>query len=199
VRPLLLAAAALTALAGAGAAPAAEPRVATFASGCFWCTEADFEKVPGVVEAVSGYTGGRDPDPTYKEVSAGGTGHTEAVQVRYDPDEVTYERLLEVYWRNVDPLDADGQFCDRGDQYRPAIFANDEEQRRQAEESRAALERSGRFGPRPIVVQVQPAGPFHPAEDYHQDYARRNAWRYSFYRLNCGRDARLAELWGPGS
>jgi peptide-methionine (S)-S-oxide reductase len=199
VRPLLLAAAALTALAGAGAAPAAEPRVATFASGCFWCTEADFEKVPGVVEAVSGYTGGRDPDPTYKEVSAGGTGHTEAVQVRYDPDEVTYERLLEVYWRNVDPLDADGQFCDRGDQYRPAIFANDEEQRRQAEESRAALERSGRFGPRPIVVQVQPAGPFHPAEDYHQDYAKRNAWRYSFYRLNCGRDARLAELWGPGS
>jgi peptide-methionine (S)-S-oxide reductase len=199
VRALLLAAAALTALAGAGAAPAAEPRVATFASGCFWCTEADFEKVPGVVEAVSGYTGGRDPDPTYKEVSAGGTGHTEAVQVRYDPDEVTYERLLEVYWRNVDPLDADGQFCDRGDQYRPAIFANDEEQRRQAEESRAALERSGRFGPRPIVVQVQPAGPFHPAEDYHQDYAKRNAWRYSFYRLNCGRDARLAELWGPGS
>jgi peptide-methionine (S)-S-oxide reductase len=199
VRPLLLAAAALTALAGAGAAPAAEPRVATFASGCFWCTEADFEKVPGVVEAVSGYTGGHDPDPTYKEVSAGGTGHTEAVQVRYDPDEVTYERLLEVYWRNVDPLDAGGQFCDRGDQYRPAIFANDEEQRRQAEESRAALERSGRFGPRPIVVQVQPAGPFHPAEDYHQDYAKRNAWRYSFYRLNCGRDARLAELWGPGS
>jgi methionine-S-sulfoxide reductase len=199
VRPLLLAAAALTALAGAGAAPAAEPRVATFASGCFWCTEADFEKVPGVVEAVSGYTGGRDPDPTYKEVSAGGTGHTEAVQVRYDPDEVTYERLLEVYWRNVDPLDAGGQFCDRGDQYRPAIFANDEEQRRLAEESKAALERSGRFGPRPIVVQVQPAGPFHPAEDYHQDYAKRNAWRYSFYRLNCGRDARLAELWGPGS
>jgi methionine-S-sulfoxide reductase len=199
VRPLLLAAAALTALAGAGAAPAAEPRVATFASGCFWCTEADFEKVPGVVEAVSGYTGGRDPDPTYKEVSAGGTGHTEAVQVRYDPDEVTYERLLEVYWRNVDPLDAGGQFCDRGDQYRPAIFANDEEQRRLAEESKAALERSGRFGPRPIVVPVQPAATFHPAEDYHQDYAKRNAWRYSFYRLNCGRDARLAELWGPGS
>jgi methionine-S-sulfoxide reductase len=153
VRAALLAAGALV-LAAVDTAEAAEPKVATFASGCFWCTEADFEKVPGVVEAVSGYTGGHDPDPSYREVSAGGTGHTEAVRVRYDPDEVGYERLLEVYWRNVDPLDAGGQFCDRGDQYRPAIFAGDEEQRRLAEESKAALERSGRFGPRPIVVEV---------------------------------------------
>jgi methionine-S-sulfoxide reductase len=171
VRAALLAAAAALTLAAAGAARAAEPKVATFASGCFWCTESDFEKVPGVIGAVSGYTGGHDTDPTYREVSAGGTGHAESVQVRYDPDKVTYQRLLEVYWRNVDPLDAGGQFCDRGEQYRPAIFANDEEQRRLAEESKAALERSGRFGPRPIVVQVQPAGPFYPAEDYHQDYA----------------------------
>lgn len=168
MRRLLLAAAATLALAGPAAArAAAEPRVATFASGCFWCIEADFEKVPGVLGAVSGYTGGAQPNPTYRQVSAGGTGHAEAVQVTYDPDKMTYEKLLDKYWHNVDPLDAGGQFCDRGDQYRPAIFANDEEQRRLAEESKAALERSGRFGPRPIVVKVEAAGPFYPAEDYH--------------------------------
>jgi methionine-S-sulfoxide reductase len=167
--------------------------VATFASGCFWCTESDFEKVPGVVEAVSGYTGGTDPDPTYQEVSAGGTGHTEAVRLRYDPDVVTYEELLDVYWRNVDFLDAGGQFCDRGGQYRPAIFVHGEEQKEAALESKRELEQSGRFD-RPVVVPIVEAGTFHPAEDYHQDYHKKNPLRYTFYRYNCGRDARLAEL-----
>jgi methionine-S-sulfoxide reductase len=167
--------------------------VATFASGCFWCTESDFEKVPGVVEAVSGYIGGTDPDPTYQEVSAGATGHTEAVRLRYDPDQVSYEQLLDVYWRNVDFLDAGGQFCDRGDQYRPAIFAHDEAQKRAALESKEELTQSGRFD-RPVAVQIHEAGTFHPAEDYHQDYYKKNPVRYTFYRYNCGRDARLAEL-----
>jgi methionine-S-sulfoxide reductase len=167
--------------------------VATFASGCFWCTESDFEKVPGVVEAVSGYIGGTDPDPTYQEVSAGATGHTEAVRLRYDPDQVSYEQLLDVYWRNVDFLDAGGQFCDRGDQYRPAIFAHDEAQKRAALESKEELTKSGRFD-RPVAVQIHEAGTFHPAEDYHQDYYKKNPVRYTFYRYNCGRDARLAEL-----
>jgi methionine-S-sulfoxide reductase len=171
--------------------------VATFASGCFWCTEADFEKVPGVVEAVSGYTGGTDPDPTYQEVSAGGTGHAEAVRLRYDPDVVTYEELLDFYWRNVDFLDAGGQFCDRGDQYRPAIFVHDEAQKQAALESKRELERSGRFD-RPVAVQITEAATFHPAEDYHQNYAEKNPLRYKFYRYGCGRDERLAELW-PGT
>jgi peptide-methionine (S)-S-oxide reductase len=168
--------------------------VATFASGCFWCTEADFAKVPGVIDVVSGYTGGTVPDPTYQQVSAGGTGYTEAVEVRYDSGIVSYERLLDVYWRNVDFLDGGGQFCDRGDQYRPAIFVHDEAQRAAAERTKAELERSGRFD-RPIAVQIDAAAPFYPAEDYHQDYAEKNPIRYRFYRYNCGRDARLAELW----
>jgi methionine-S-sulfoxide reductase len=172
--------------------------VATFASGCFWCTEADFEKVPGVVEAVSGYIGGTDPDPTYQEVSAGGTGHAEAVRLRYDPDVVTYEELLDVYWRNVDFLDAGGQFCDRGDQYRSAIFVHDEAQKQAALESKRELGRSGRYGS-PVVTQIVEAGTFHPAEDYHQDYYKKNPLRYKFYRYNCGRDARLAEIWNGTS
>jgi methionine-S-sulfoxide reductase len=172
--------------------------VAIFASGCFWCTESDFEKVPGVVEAVSGYIGGTDPDPTYREVSAGGTGHAEAVRLRYDPDVVTYEELLDVYWRNVDFLDAGGQFCDRGDQYRSAIFVRDEAQKRAALESKRELERSGRYGG-PVVTQVVEGGTFHPAEDYHQDYYKKNPLRYKFYRYGCGRDARLAELWNGTS
>ena len=198
MRRALLGLAALVAV-GMTQPVAAEDQVATFAGGCFWCTEADFEKVPGVISAVSGYTGGTKADPTYEEVSWGGTGHAEAVEIRYDPAKVTYAQLLDVFWHHVDFEDPGGQFCDRGDQYRPAIFAGDEEQRRLAEESKAALERSGRFGPRPIVVKVEQAGPFYPAEDYHQDYYKKNAWRYSFYRLNCGRDARLEELWGPAS
>jgi methionine-S-sulfoxide reductase len=199
IRPL----ASLAALALLSAVPAVgakEPRTETavFAGGCFWCTEADFEKVPGVESAVSGYIGGSDPDPTYGEVSAGGTGHAEAVEVRFDPARVTYADLLEVFWRSVDPLDAGGQFCDRGDQYRSAIFVKAEEQRRQAEASRTALAGSGHFA-EPIATEVAPAGTFHPAEEYHQDYYKKNALQYRFYRWNCGRDQRLAELWGPAS
>jgi peptide-methionine (S)-S-oxide reductase len=179
-------------------ADAAETAVATFAAGCFWCTEADFEKVPGVIGAVSGYTGGDKPNPTYKQVSAGGTGHTEAVQVRYDPAKVTYAQLLDVFWRNVDPLDAGGQFCDRGDQYRSGIFYHSNEEKQLAWQSKAALEQSHRFK-QPIVTRIEPAGAFYPAEDYHQDYYNKNSVRYKYYRWNCGRDQRLAELWRPGS
>lgn len=169
--------------------------VATFASGCFWCTEADFDKVKGVVETTSGFMGGRTPNPTYNEVAAGGTGHAEVVQLKYDPSQVTYQQLLDVYWRNVDPLDGTGQFCDRGDQYRPAIFYHTEEQKRLAEESKAALEKSGRFKA-PIVVEITAASAFTPAEDYHQDYYKRNPIQYFIYRHGCGRDARLEALWG---
>jgi peptide-methionine (S)-S-oxide reductase len=147
-----------------------------------------------VIDVVSGYTGGAVASPNYQQVSAGGTGHAEAVEVRYDPKLVGYDRLLEVYWRNVDFLDGGGQFCDRGDQYRPAIFVHDAAQREAAERSKAELERSGRFD-RPVAVQIVAAGPFYPAEDYHQNYALKNPIRYRFYRYNCGRDARLAELW----
>jgi methionine-S-sulfoxide reductase len=188
----------LAALATAATARAAEPgpsgtATAIFASGCFWCAESDFEKVPGVLEAVSGYTGGSDPDPTYREVSAGGTGHVEAVRLRYDPEVVSYRQLLDVYWRNVDFLDAGGQFCDRGDQYRSAIFYLDEAQRQAAEETRAELAASGSWD-RPIATEIRAATAFHPAEDYHQDYAETHPLQYRFYRWNCGRDARLAEL-----
>jgi peptide-methionine (S)-S-oxide reductase len=169
--------------------------VATFAGGCFWCMEPPYDKLDGVSATISGYTGGNKADPTYQEVSSGGTGHTEAVQVTYDPTKVTYEELLEVFWRNVDPLDAGGQFCDRGSQYRTGIFVHDEAQRRLAAASKQALEDSGRFK-EPIVTEIEDAGPFYPAEDYHQDYYEKNPIRYKFYRWNCGRDQRLAELWG---
>ena len=169
--------------------------VATFAGGCFWCMEPPYDKLDGVVATISGYTGGTKVDPTYPEVSAGGTGHTEAVQVTYDPDKVSYKRLLEVFWENVDPLDAGGQFCDRGSQYRTGIFVHDGEQRRLAEASKQELEESGRFE-EPIVTEIEEAGPFYPAEDYHQDYYEKNPVRYKFYRWGCGRDQRLAELRG---
>nr|PZN85645.1 MAG: peptide-methionine (S)-S-oxide reductase [Pseudomonadota bacterium] len=169
--------------------------VATFGSGCFWCTEADFDKVEGVVETISGYMGGTTPNPTYEQVSSGTTGHAEVLQLKYDPERVTYEQLLEVYWRNVDPLDSGGQFCDRGSQYRPVIFYHNEEQKRLAEASKAALEASGRFK-QPIVVEIAPASTFTPAEDYHQDFHLRNPLRYMVYRIGCGRDARLEALWG---
>ena len=169
--------------------------LATFAGGCFWCMEPPYDKLDGVSATISGYIGGSTADPTYQEVSAGGTGHAEAVQVTYDPAKVSYEELLEVFWRNVDPLDAGGQFCDRGDQYRTGIFVHDDEQRRLAEGSKQALEESGRFE-QPIVTEIVAAGPFYPAEDYHQDYYEKNPLRYNFYRWNCGRDARLAQLWG---
>jgi peptide-methionine (S)-S-oxide reductase len=169
--------------------------LATFAGGCFWCMEPPYDELDGVSATISGYIGGSTADPTYAEVSAGDTGHAEAVQVTYDPAKVSYEELLEVFWRNVDPLDAGGQFCDRGDQYRTGIFAHDAEQRRLAEASKQALEESGRFE-QPIVTEIETAGPFYPAEDYHQDYYEKNPLRYNFYRWNCGRDARLEQLWG---
>jgi peptide-methionine (S)-S-oxide reductase len=169
--------------------------VATFAGGCFWCMEPPYDKLDGVLATTSGYTGGATIDPTYQDVSAGGTGHAEVVQITYDPSRVSYAQLLEVFWRNVDPLDAGGQFCDRGDQYRTGIFVHDEEQRQLAEASKQALVDSGRFE-QPIVTEIVTAGPFYPAEDYHQDYYEKNPLRYKFYRWNCGRDQRLAEVWG---
>jgi peptide-methionine (S)-S-oxide reductase len=170
------------------------PAVATFASGCFWCTEADFEKVPGVLDVVSGYTGGRGADPTYEQVSAGGTGHLEAVQVRYDPARVSYAQLLDTFWRNVDPFDARGQFCDKGEQYTGAVFVATPEERALAEASkrRVAERLAGRGGP--VVTRILPAAPFYAAEAYHQDYAKKNPVRYTFYRSRCGRDARLRAL-----
>lgn len=185
--------AALAATAAVATEAAAGEAVATFAGGCFWCTESDFEKVPGVTSAVSGYIGGRKANPTYEEVSAGGTGHAEAVEVRYDPAKVTYAQLLDVYWRSIDPTVKDRQFCDTGDQYRSAIFAHDAEQKRLAEATRAQVEQQ--LGVK-VWTQVADAGTFYPAEDYHQDYYRKNPLRYRFYRNNCGRDARLAQVWG---
>jgi peptide-methionine (S)-S-oxide reductase len=169
--------------------------VATFAGGCFWCVESDFDKVPGVTETISGYIGGNKANPTYHEVSSGSTGHAESVQVVFDPKKVTYEKLLDVFWVSVDPTVKDRQFCDSGSQYRTAIFYNDESQRKAAEASKAALEKSKPFK-QPIVTQIVAAGPFYPAEDYHQDYYKKNPVRYQLYRSGCGRDARLKELWG---
>ncbi len=169
---------------------------ATFAGGCFWCLEADFEKTEGVVEAVSGYTGGRVADPTYEQVSSGTTGHLEAVQVTFDPEKISYRQLLEVFWHHIDPTDAGGQFVDRGPQYRTAIFYHDEEQRRLAEQSKRELERSGRFG-KPIATRILPLTRFYPAEAYHQDYYRKNPVRYRIYRMGSGRDQTLHRLWHP--
>jgi len=168
---------------------------ATFAGGCFWCMEAPFEALDGVVSVTSGYTGGSKENPTYEEVSSGRTGHAEAVQVVYDPAKISYERLLNVYWRNVDPTDRTGQFCDRGSQYRPAIFVHDETQRKLAEASKAALGKTKPFAA-PVVVDIVPASAFWPAEEYHQKYHSKNPIRYRYYRTGCGRDARLRELWG---
>jgi peptide-methionine (S)-S-oxide reductase len=181
--------------AAAAAPPAAAPARATFAAGCFWCVESDFDKVPGVLATVSGYMGGQTKNPTYEQVSAGGTGHAEVVQVEYDPKKVTYAQLLQVFWRNVDPLTPNAQFCDHGPQYRSALFVADAEQRRLAEESLRALQASKRFD-KPIVTEILPAAEFYPAEEYHQDYYRKNPVRYRYYRYSCGRDARLKELWG---
>lgn len=167
---------------------------ATFAGGCFWCMEPPFDALPGVVSTTSGYTGGFKTDPTYEEVSAGGTGHAESVEVVYDPAKIGYAELLQVFWRNVDPTVKDRQFCDVGHQYRTAIFYHDEEQKRLAEESRAALERSKTL-PEPVVTEIAPASVFYSAEEYHQNYYRKNPVRYKFYRYNCGRDQRLEELW----
>jgi peptide-methionine (S)-S-oxide reductase len=168
---------------------------ATFAGGCFWCMQPPFDKLDGVVSTTAGYTGGHTVNPTYHEVSAGGTGHAEAVQITYDPKKVSYEKLLDVFWHNVDPTDAGGQFCDRGDQYRSEIFYYDEEQKKLAEASKAALEKSKPFK-EPIVTKIVAATAFYPAEDYHQEYYKKNPLRYKLYRYGCGRDKRLEQLWG---
>jgi len=181
-----------------GASPsggAAATAKATFAGGCFWCMEPPYDKLDGVISTISGYTGGTTPRPTYEQVSAGRTGHTEAVQVTYDPSKVSYEKLLDVFWHNIDPTVKDRQFCDIGSQYRSAIFVHDAEQRRLAEASKAALERTKPFK-EAIVTPVVEAGAFYPAEEYHQDYYRKNPVRYRYYRSGCGRDDRLKELWG---
>jgi peptide-methionine (S)-S-oxide reductase len=183
-----------------GARPAAQQgesgqplATATFAAGCFWCVEEAFDKIEGVVSTTSGYTGGRTPNPTYDQVSSGGTGHTEAVEVKYDPSRITYEQLLSVFWHNVDAVDRGGQFCDRGNQYRSAIFYHSEEQQRLAEASkRLAAEQLNQS----IATEIVEAGPFYAAEDYHQDYHDKNPVRYKFYKWSCGREQRLDRLWG---
>jgi peptide-methionine (S)-S-oxide reductase len=169
---------------------------ATFASGCFWCTEADFDKLPGVISTTSGYTAGTVPNPTYKQVSSGQTGHTEAVQVVYDPAVVTYDKLLDHYWHNVDPFSAHRQFCDVGTQYRPVIFFHTEEQRTAAAASKARMQKMFKA---PIVVAISPAMPFYRAEEYHQDYYKKNNAQYRFYRFGCGRDGRLEEIWAAAA
>ncbi len=169
-------------------------KAATFAGGCFWCVESDFEKVPGVAEVVSGYTGGNVQNPSYEAVSSGRTGHLEAVQVFYDPEKVSYETLLQVFWRHVDPTDPGGQFVDRGPQYRTAIFYHDSEQKRLAEKSKAELDASGRFD-KPVVTEILPFERFYKAEDYHQDYYRKNPLRYKWYRFGSGRDQFLEKVW----
>jgi len=179
----------------AAAPPPAELARATFAGGCFWCVEESLKEIPGVVSVVSGYAGGRLKNPTYDQVSEGTTGHAESVQLTYDPARLSYERLVEIYWRNVDPTDAGGQFCDRGDQYRTAIFYEGEAQKQAAEASKRALEASARLK-KPIVTAIVPLEAFYPAEDYHQGFCRKNPLRYSSYRAACGRDRRLKELWG---
>jgi peptide-methionine (S)-S-oxide reductase len=168
---------------------------ATFAGGCFWCMEHPFDEIPGVVSVTPGYTGGQKKSPTYEEVSAGGTGHAESVQIVYDPARVTYEKLLEVFWHNIDPIAKDRQFCDAGHQYRSAIFYHTEEQHRLALQSKALLEKNKTFT-EPIVTEIVQATEFYPAEDYHQHYYKKNPIRYKYYRTSCGRDKRLKELWG---
>ena len=194
--------AALWLLAMGGWAGAADPptgkkteiRTAIFAGGCFWCIEADFEKLPGVLGAESGYTGGHTVNPSYEQVSAGNTGHTEAIRVSYDPQKVSYPQLLDYFWRHIDPTVKNRQFCDIGTQYRSGIYWQNEDERKAAESSRDALLASGRL-PR-IETEIAAATPFYPAEEYHQDYYRKNPIRYAYYRQGCGRDARVKQIWG---
>jgi peptide-methionine (S)-S-oxide reductase len=167
--------------------------LATFAGGCFWCVESDFDHVPGVISTTSGYTGGKSANPTYHEVSAGGTGHAESVEVIYDPKKVTYAQLLDYFWRHVDPTMKDQQFCDHGSQYRTAIYVHNAEERKLAEESKKKIEAQLK---KPIYTEIADAGKFYPAEEYHQDFYVKNATKYKFYRWNCGRDQRLEQIWG---
>ena len=183
----------LALIAGSAAAQTPQTATAVFAGGCFWCMEPPFDKIDGVISTISGYTGGQKANPTYEEVSAGTTGHFESVKVEYDPTKVTYEKLLEVYWPNVDPFDSSGQFCDKGDQYRSAIFYGNEKEKELAEASKKQM--AAKLG-KPIETQILPASQFYPAEDYHQDYYKKNPLKYKFYRYGCGRDARLAAVWG---
>ncbi len=177
-------------------APATDQlEIATFAGGCFWCVESDFDSVPGVVRTISGYTGGHVENPTYRQVSSDTTGHREAVQIYYDPAQVSFADLLEIFWRSIDPTDAGGQFCDRGKSYTTAIFTNTEEQRRLAEASKKMVENSDLLK-KPVVTTIETAGAFYPAEDYHQNYYEKSPLRYKFYRFSCGRDARIKDLWG---
>lgn len=193
-RRLLIAACLLAVAAGGAAAQAPKTETAVFAGGCFWCTEADFDKVAGVISTTSGYIGGTVANPGYARVSAGGTGHAEAVKIVYDPAKVTYAKLLDVYWRSIDPLAKDRQFCDGGDQYRTAIFYVDDAQKALAENTKKAVE--AKFKPQTVYTQIVKATAFYDAEDYHQDFHTKNAGRYKFYRWNCGRDQRLEQLWG---
>lgn len=174
-------------------APAAERATAIFAGGCFWCVEADFDKLPGVISTISGYTGGTVANPTYGQVSAGGTGHAEAVEVVYDPAKVTYAQLLDYFWHHVDPTVKDRQFCDNGHQYRTAIFVANEEERKLAEASKQKVAKE--LG-KTIYTEIDKAGPFYKAEDYHQDYYEKNPAKYKFYRWSCGRDQRIEQVWG---
>jgi len=188
---LVLLAAALPALAD-------DTQTAIFAGGCFWCEESAFDGLPGVVAAISGYTGGHTKDPSYEEVSSGTTGHAESSKVVFDPKKVTYEKLLDVYWHNVDPFDGDGQFCDRGSQYRPAIFYLDETQKKAAEASKRKLEEDPKFKGK-IAVQIVAASAFYPAEEYYQDYCKKKPTNYNLYRYGCRRDARLKAVWGDAA
>jgi peptide-methionine (S)-S-oxide reductase len=171
------------------------PAIATFAGGCFWCMQPPFDALGGVISTTVGYTGGHTKNPTYEEVESGDTGHAETIQITYDPNKISYAKLLDVFWHNIDPLTANGQFCDHGTQYRSAIFYHNDEQKRLAEESKKALEASGRFH-QPIVTAIVPASEFYPAEDDHQKYYLKNPIRYHYYRYRCGRDQRLEKLWG---
>jgi peptide-methionine (S)-S-oxide reductase len=188
--PLLLGSGLVAQTAGS----AAQTGTAIFAGGCFWCVEADFDKVAGVISTTSGYINGKVKNPTYKQVSAGGTGHAEAVEIVYDPAKVSFAKLLDVFWRNIDPLVKDRQFCDSGDMYRTGIFYLDDEQKKLAEETRQKV--AAKFAPRMVYTEISKADTFYPAEDYHQDYYKKNEARYNFYRWNCGRDQRLEQLWG---
>ncbi len=182
-------------LAYSPAAHAAQTQTAILAGGCFWCIEADYEKLDGVLNVESGYIGGTLDNPTYKEVSAGGTGHIEAVRIEYDAERMSYTQILDFFWRHIDPTRDDGQFCDRGPQYRPAIFYENQQQHQLALNSAAHIEKTKPFR-EPLKVELLKAGTFYPAEEYHQDYYKKNPLRYRYYRFSCGRDARVEQLWG---
>jgi peptide-methionine (S)-S-oxide reductase len=190
---ILLAASAAAAAGGAMIGKPGSTETATFAGGCFWCMEPPYDKLPGVLKTTVGYTGGHKQNPTYEEVSAGGTGHAESVEIVFDPSKVSYDKLLDIFWRNIDPLVKDRQFCDLGTQYRTAIFYHGEAQRKAAEASKKLIEEAKGWK---VATQIVPASTFWPAEEYHQDYHDKNPIRYKYYRFGCGRDQRLDELWG---